>query len=56
MEARRGMILNVRHVTRYSYSRPVDLGAHILHMQPRSMPGQRVLWAELTATPSWLAQ
>jgi transglutaminase-like putative cysteine protease len=46
------MIFRVRHETRYRYSRPVDLGAHIVHMQPRPLPFQRVLSTELLAEPT----
>ena len=45
------MIFNVSHVTRYAYGRPVDLGAHLIHLQPRTLPTQRVLEATLTPTP-----
>ena len=46
------MIYTVRHVTRYDYATPVDLGTHMLHMQPRVLPWQRVLRSELAADPS----
>jgi transglutaminase-like putative cysteine protease len=46
------MIYTVRHVTRYEYASPVDLGAHLLHLRPRSLPWQTVLDATLTTTPA----
>jgi transglutaminase-like putative cysteine protease len=45
------MIYTVRHVTRYEYGGPIDLGAHMLHLQPRALPWQRVLRAALVASP-----
>lgn len=45
------MIYRVRHSTRYAYGSTVDLAAHLLHLAPRDLPGQRVLSAEITATP-----
>ena len=30
------MLLNVRHVTSYTYDKPVSLGPHCLHLTPRS--------------------
>ena len=49
------MIYRVRHVTRYDYQRPVDLGAHLAHLRPRALPFQRVLRADVQAAPpvSW---
>ena len=46
------MIYTVRHVTQYDYATPVDLGTHMLHMQPRVLPWQRVLRSELVADPA----
>ena len=46
------MILRVRHATRYDYSSPVDLGTHMVHLQPRSLPGQQVLSAMLSCSPA----
>lgn len=46
------MIYRVRHVTRYDYSVPVDLGAHMLHLRPRPLPWQRVLSERLLMTPA----
>ncbi len=45
------MIYRVRHVTTYEYSRPVSLGTHMLHLQPRTLAGQRVLEAAIGVTP-----
>lgn len=49
------MIYRVRHVTRYDYQTPVDLGAHLAHLQPRELPFQQVLRAGVHAAPavSW---
>lgn len=49
------MIYYVRHVTRYDYQTPVDLGAHLAHLRPRALPHQRVLRANVQASPvvSW---
>jgi transglutaminase-like putative cysteine protease len=49
------MIYRVRHVTRYDYQTPVDLGAHLAHLRPRPLPHQRVLRAGVHAAPavSW---
>jgi transglutaminase-like putative cysteine protease len=41
----------VRHATRYAYGAGVDLAAHLLHLTPRELPGQRVLAARITADP-----
>ncbi len=46
------MIYRVRHSTRYAYGSTVDLAAHLLHLIPRALPGQRVLQASVTATPA----
>ncbi|MBM9402459.1 transglutaminase family protein [Gluconacetobacter azotocaptans] len=46
------MIYRVRHATRYVYGRPVDLAAHIVHVTPRDLPGQAVLWTRLEVTPA----
>ena len=45
------VIYTVRHVTQYDYATPVDLGTHMLHLQPRALPWQRVLRSELVADP-----
>lgn len=49
------MIYRVRHVTRYDYQTPVDLGAHLAHLRPRELPYQKVLRAGVHAAPavSW---
>ena len=46
------MIYTVRHVTRYEYGNPVDLGAHLLHLRPRALSWQRILHAHVTAIPA----
>jgi len=46
------MIFAVHHRTRYAYGTPVDLGAHLLHLLPRSLPWQRVIRATLTPDPA----
>jgi transglutaminase-like putative cysteine protease len=49
------VIYHVRHVTRYEYQTPVDLGAHLAHLRPRALPHQAVLRASVQAAPavSW---
>lgn len=46
------MKYRVRHRTLYRYDEPVDLAAHMLHLLPRVLPGQRVLRAVLDAAPA----
>ncbi len=46
------MIFTVSHLTRYAYARPVDLGTHLLHLQPRTLPNQRVIETQLIPTPA----
>ncbi|MBL6080749.1 transglutaminase family protein [Belnapia sp. T18] len=46
------MIYRVRHSTRYAYGSTVELAVHLLHLRPRALPGQRVISAEVTATPA----
>ena len=46
------MIYWLRHRTAYSYAQPVDLAAHLLHLKPRALPGQRVISARLTCLPA----
>lgn len=46
------MIYRVRHSTSYTYGTPVDLAAHVLHVTPRDLPGQRVHWTRLDCTPA----
>ena len=45
------MIYRVSHRTRYAYASPVDLGAHMLHLQPRTLAWQRVLRSTLAPAP-----
>ncbi len=46
------MIYRVSHVTTYEYSRKVELGSHLAHLLPRSLPGvQRVLASALSTEP-----
>ena len=45
------MIYWLRHRTAYGYAQTVDLAAHLLHLKPRALPGQRVLSAKLTCLP-----
>jgi len=49
------VIYRVRHMTRYDYQTPVNLGAHLAHLRPRALPYQRVLRAGVQAAPavSW---
>jgi transglutaminase-like putative cysteine protease len=42
----------IRHVTAYTYAQKVDLAAHLLHLKPRSLPGQRVVSARLLGSPA----
>jgi transglutaminase-like putative cysteine protease len=35
--------LHVSHETRYDYSSPVASGRHLLHLAPRTLPGQQVI-------------
>ncbi|MDB5376573.1 MAG: transglutaminase family protein [Rubritepida sp.] len=46
------MIYSLRHRTAYDYARTVDLASHLLHLKPRTLPGQRVLSARLTCLPA----
>lgn len=45
------MKYRVSHTTTYTYARPVDLASHMLHLSPRSFPGQHVLSSSLKAVP-----
>ena len=45
------MKYRVRHVTTYNYAEPVDLGSHMLHLSPRTLPYQAVLESSLAALP-----
>jgi transglutaminase-like putative cysteine protease len=49
------VIYRVRHATRYDYQGAADGSAHLAHLHPRVLPGQRVLSATLTSEPaaSW---
>jgi len=42
----------VSHTTRYVYESPVLHATHTLHLEPRSLPHQRVLESRITITPS----
>lgn len=46
------MIYRVRHVTRYDYDSAVDLAAHLVHLQPRNLPGQCVISGDLKTDPA----
>ena len=46
------MIYRVCHRTRYDYATEVDLGTHLLHLQPRSLPWQRVIASTLRPEPA----
>jgi transglutaminase-like putative cysteine protease len=46
------VIYRVRHRSEYEYAGMVDLASHLLHLRPRSLPGQRVLSARITADPA----
>lgn len=45
------MKYRVSHTTTYTYARPVDLASHMLHLSPRSFPGQKVIWSDVEADP-----
>ena len=46
------MMYQLRHVTSYTYEKPVDLAAHLLHLKPRALPGQRVVHARIRCLPA----
>lgn len=46
------MIYRVRHVTRYTYRSPVDLGTHVLHLRPRPLPWQKIMSAAISTDPA----
>ena len=46
------MIYQVCHRTSYAYASPVDLGTHMLHLQPRALAWQRVISSRLAARPA----
>ncbi|MFQ3622831.1 MAG: transglutaminase family protein [Acetobacteraceae bacterium] len=45
------MRYRVTHRTAYAYGEPVDVAAHLLHLTPRELPGQRVLSSRLESDP-----
>jgi transglutaminase-like putative cysteine protease len=45
------MIWRVRHTTAYRYAEPVDMASHMLHLSPRNLAHQRVLWDDLSCRP-----
>jgi transglutaminase-like putative cysteine protease len=45
------MRYRVRHVTTYLYGEAVDLAAHLLHLTPRTLPGQQVIASALEVEP-----
>ena len=45
------MRYRLRHTTRYAYGTPVDLAAHMVHLRPRPIPGQRILSDRVFADP-----
>ena len=45
------MIYRVRHATSYAYATSVDLGSHMMHLQPRTLPSQRVIDSVLRSLP-----
>ncbi len=46
------MRYRVRHATQYDYATPVDLGAHMLHLQPRVLAWQAVVDCRLGCDPA----
>ena len=46
------MKYHVRHITAYSYRKPVDLASHMLHLSPRALPYQTVASFVLHSTPA----
>src|ERR1700759_2245333 len=44
-------ILNVRHLTTYRYSRPVEFGDHRMMLRPRDGHDQRLLSSSLVIEP-----
>lgn len=50
------MTLRISHVTRYEYSRPVFLEPHVVRLQPRSDPAQRVLDWNIEVRPEPMAR
>jgi transglutaminase-like putative cysteine protease len=45
------MRYRVEHRTEYRYGSPVEMAAHLLHLQPRDFAYQRVVSAEVVSTP-----
>ena len=45
------MKYRVRHRSRYSYARQVQLSYHALHLRPRQTGHQRVLRASISTSP-----
>lgn len=45
------MILDVYHWTEYRYAEPVPLSRHLLHLQPRDLPQQRVISSRFEFAP-----
>lgn len=41
----------IRHATAYSYAEPVDIASHMLHLSPRPLPQQRVVWDSIACAP-----
>lgn len=46
------MRFRVQHATRYGYATPVELGSHMLHLSPRALPHQRVIWDRISSVPA----
>jgi len=46
------VIYRLWHATEYRYAQKVDLAAHLLHLTPRAMPGQRVLSSSIVCRPA----
>ena len=44
-------LLHLCHTTRYRYASRVDIAHHVLHLQPRNMPSQKVQRFTLTIDP-----
>lgn len=45
------MIYSVTHLTSYSYSDPVDLAHHLLHLTPLALPHQKVIQSQIVTSP-----
>lgn len=41
----------IRHATAYRYAEPVDIATHMLHLSPRALPHQTVLWDSVACAP-----